>query len=78
VQQLFLRNQRGATAIGVYSSRARPHAPVSAPIDWDELSDNKEDTEFNILTLPDRLKRLKKDPWEDYWQVTQSLNLDKL
>lgn len=74
----YLRNQRGATAIGVYSSRARPHAPVSAPIDWDELSDNKEDTEFNILTLPDRLKRLKKDPWEDYWQVTQSLHLDKL
>ena len=33
----WLRNQRGATAMMPYSARARDHAPVAAPISWDEL-----------------------------------------
>jgi bifunctional non-homologous end joining protein LigD len=35
----YLRNQRGATAILPYAARARPHAPVAAPVSWDELPD---------------------------------------
>ncbi|CAM2954176.1 Putative DNA ligase-like protein Rv0938/MT0965 [Legionella steigerwaltii] len=74
----FLRNQRGATAIGPYSTRARLHAPVAVPIHWDELSKEKRDTEFTIKTLPTRLKRLKNDPWEDYWKIKQSLRLNSI
>ena len=33
----FLRNQRTATAILPYSTRARDGAPVAAPVAWDEL-----------------------------------------
>jgi bifunctional non-homologous end joining protein LigD len=33
----YLRNQRGSTAVMPYSARARPGAPVAAPIVWDEL-----------------------------------------
>lgn len=33
----WLRNQRGSTAVLPYSARARPGAPVAAPIGWDEL-----------------------------------------
>ncbi len=33
----WLRNQRGATAVMPYSARARPNAPVAAPITWDEV-----------------------------------------
>lgn len=35
----WLRNQRGSTAILPYSARARPGAPVAAPISWAELDD---------------------------------------
>ncbi|MGI4731025.1 MAG: DNA ligase D, partial [Janthinobacterium lividum] len=33
----YLRNGRGSTAIMPYSARARPGAPVAAPISWSEL-----------------------------------------
>jgi bifunctional non-homologous end joining protein LigD len=33
----YLRNQRGSTAVMPYSARARPGAPVAAPIVWEEL-----------------------------------------
>lgn len=72
----YLRNQRTATAIGAYSTRARLHAPVATPLAWDELSDNKEDNSFTIKTLPARLAQLKHDPWENFWKIKQSLVID--
>ena len=35
----WLRNQRGATAVLPYVARARPGAPVAAPVTWEELRD---------------------------------------
>lgn len=35
----WLRNQRGATAVLPYVVRARPGAPVAAPVAWSELKD---------------------------------------
>lgn len=71
----YLRNQRTATAIGAYSTRARLHAPVSTPLSWDELDDDKEKNSFNINTLAQRLAKLKEDPWSEFWYIKQSLRL---
>jgi bifunctional non-homologous end joining protein LigD len=74
----YLRNQRGATAVGAYSTRARPHAPVSVPLFWDELSNRIEENSFTIHTVPKRLAQLKEDPWNNFWNMKQSLRLNEL
>lgn len=72
----YLRNQRSATAIAPYSTRARLHAPVSVPIAWEELTNRRTDTAFTIKTLLERLKSLKSDPWGEFWNIQQFLPLN--
>jgi bifunctional non-homologous end joining protein LigD len=62
----YLRNGRGATAIASYSTRARPNAPVSVPLDWKELTPTLAPGDFTVRTVPERLRALKRDPWEDF------------
>jgi bifunctional non-homologous end joining protein LigD len=50
----YLRNQRGATAAVAYGVRAREHAPVAAPVGWDELDDFDKGGAFTIRDV-DRL-----------------------
>jgi bifunctional non-homologous end joining protein LigD len=69
----YLRNGRGATSIAAYSTRARPNAPVSAPLFWEELDTDVRANTFTVKTLPERLEELKSDPWEDFLKVKQSL-----
>lgn len=53
----YLRNQRGSTAIAPYSVRARPGAPVAAPVSWDELEDMESAHPWSIADLPLLLER---------------------
>jgi len=69
----YVRNSRGATSVAAYSTRAKPHAPVSTPIAWDELSPDLRSDTFTIDNLPNRLDRLKKDPWRDFSTTRQSI-----
>jgi bifunctional non-homologous end joining protein LigD len=69
----YLRNSREATAVAPYSTRARPGAPVSVPIDWSELGSLKSSSQFTVLNLSARLKRLRKDPWADIARTKQAL-----
>ena len=69
----YLRNARGATAIAAYSTRARPGAPVSVPLAWEELSVDVRSDHFTVDNVVVRLNRLKQDPWRDYVSVKQKL-----
>ncbi|TIM34578.1 MAG: DNA ligase D, partial [Mesorhizobium sp.] len=62
----YLRNQRGATAVAPYSTRARPGAAVSMPLAWDELGPGIGPAYFTVDNTPTRLASLSSDPWQDF------------
>jgi bifunctional non-homologous end joining protein LigD len=69
----YMRNTRGATAVEAYSTRARPGAPVAAPISWEELHAGVRSDTFNAVNMPDRLRTLRRDPWKEMGASRQSL-----
>jgi len=69
----YLRNGRGATAVASYSLRSRPGAPVAVPLSWEELGKIKGGNAFDLHTVPKRLARLRKDPWEGIDTLRQDL-----
>ena len=60
----FNQANRDRTMAGAYSPRALAHAPVSTPIEWEEL-ESTDPKKFTVLTVPARLKT-KGDPWADF------------
>jgi bifunctional non-homologous end joining protein LigD len=58
------RNGYMQTIVSPYSVRRRPHAPVSTPLEWDEVSVKLDPARFTIRTLAKRLA--KADPWKDF------------
>jgi len=74
----YLRNQRGATAIASFSTRARAGCPVAVPLAWKEIDSLAGGDAFNIHTVPARLKKLRNDPWKDLWTTRQSLTKEIL
>ncbi len=66
----YFRNSREATSVAAYSTRARPGAPVSAPVTWERLSRTTGGKDF---TLPDLKKRIKDDAWADMGKMRQKL-----
>jgi len=69
----YLRNGRGATAIAPYSARARQGATVATPLFWEEVEKGVKPEGFTVATVPDRLKKLKSDPWEEIGKLRQSI-----
>jgi DNA ligase D len=49
----YNQNARDRTIASAYSIRPKPGAPVSAPLDWDELPDVAPE-DFNVATMPAR------------------------
>jgi bifunctional non-homologous end joining protein LigD len=71
----YLRNASEATAVAAYSTRAKPHAPVSTPLHWDELDDSDlRSDRYTVLNLRQRLASLKQDPWADYFKLKQEIS----
>jgi bifunctional non-homologous end joining protein LigD len=67
----WLRNAFGHTIVPPYAARRRPGAPVSTPLDWDEVDPGLDPAVYNVRTIERRLADA--DPWADFWQQRQHL-----
>jgi bifunctional non-homologous end joining protein LigD len=72
----YLRNDRGSTAVGAYSTRGFPSASVSTPLAWDELSETIRSNHFTVDNLRQRLDVLKEDPWAPLFRLRQTLPVE--
>ncbi|MCW5877185.1 MAG: DNA ligase D [Anaerolineales bacterium] len=68
-----LRNRYGHTSVAPYTLRAKPGAPLAAPLTWDEL-DNPDlgPQDFTIANIFGRLEN-GGDPWKDFFKYSASL-----
>jgi bifunctional non-homologous end joining protein LigD len=74
----YLRNQRGATAVASYSTRARPGATIAVPVAWDELSTKLRPDMYSIANIHKRLAKGFKDPWRDFFKTKQSITQEMM
>ncbi|WP_367718654.1 non-homologous end-joining DNA ligase [Nitratireductor sp. GISD-1A_MAKvit] len=72
----WLRNDRSATAIAPYSTRAKPGAPVATPVSWSELETVPAANVFGLKDIRERVK--KTDPWEQSRTWRQSVTASML
>jgi bifunctional non-homologous end joining protein LigD len=69
----WLRNGLGSTAIASFSPRARDGATVATPIAWEDVDRKLDPARFTLRTVPERLARLRADPWTGFESVCQHL-----
>jgi bifunctional non-homologous end joining protein LigD len=58
------RNRSSQTIVAAYSVRGLPGAPVSTPLQWDELASVESAADFNLHNVPQRVA--SGDPWEAF------------
>jgi bifunctional non-homologous end joining protein LigD len=69
----YLRNGYGATFVAPYSPRARPNAPISMPLAWNELTPSLRSDHFRLDNAAVRLEALKRGPWSDMLELRQGI-----
>ena len=69
----FMRNNRTNTSVAAFSTRARPGAPVSMTLRWEEVTARLDPSAWTLTTAERRLASLRRDPWRDYWTCKQRL-----
>ena len=68
----YLRNGRNNTAVVAYGARARPGAPVSMPLDWEELGPAIGPAHFTAANAPARVANTP-DPWAEFREAARPL-----
>ncbi len=72
----YFRNDKSASAIAPYSTRARAGAPVAWPVSWKTLPRMKSAHEITLANFRRRLAAA--DPWSDYAKTDQTLGSSAL
>jgi bifunctional non-homologous end joining protein LigD len=67
----YLRNDRMSTAVAPLSPRGRPGAPVSMPVNWNQVRDGLDPMRFTVKTVPALLAKSK--AWADYCDAERPL-----
>ena len=73
----YLRNDREATAIAPFSTRARPGVPVAVPLEWKELQSSGRPG-FFVSNFASWKSRLRRDPWRHLDASKQDLEAKAL
>lgn len=66
----WLRNKSMSTAIVPYSARARPGAPVAAPVSWSALKTLDDAKPYSVKTVP----LSGRQAWAGYFAVKQAIH----
>lgn len=76
----YVQNGHGRLVVAPYCVRPLPGAPVSVPLDWEEVNRDLAISDHTIATVPSRMARRKKDPLEDLLLLKPDLqrSLDRL
>jgi bifunctional non-homologous end joining protein LigD len=69
----WLRNGLGSTAVASFCPRARAGAGVATPLAWNEVTPKLDLQAYTLRTMPDRLAKLKADPWAAFEAARRSL-----
>lgn len=69
----WLRNQRGSTAVVPYSVRARPGAPVAAPVTWAELDEIETAAKYSLRDAKVLAERASSSALSGWGQADQEL-----
>jgi bifunctional non-homologous end joining protein LigD len=66
------QNSHGQSLASVYSIRAFPYGPVSAPVKPAELTRDLQPEKWNLKSMPERIRKVG-DLWAGFWKKRQKL-----
>jgi bifunctional non-homologous end joining protein LigD len=74
----YLRNGRGATAVGPFSPRARPGATIAMPLTWTQVKPGLDPADYTIQ-LSEKQLRAGASAWKDYFDIQKKQRItDKM
>src|SRR6266446_4758294 len=68
----YLQNIQGKTVAGPYCVRAKPGATVSTPLEWNELTEDLDPSDFHLGNAADRFEKIG-DIWNEAMRKKNSL-----
>jgi bifunctional non-homologous end joining protein LigD len=73
----YNQNAWGRTLSSVYSARPKPHAPVSAPVTWEEIKKGIRIEDFRVDNVRERINKVG-DLWEPVASAKNRVDLSPL